>query len=131
MNQDGAVGVFNGNGANVGLMPQAGCPGPERENLEDSRGDLLAALLLLDTAWWMLELPTTSRCGPSTKEEVIRELVRVLAEASDVPVIVAAHHPLRTGGATRGKFRWPEVVGEPDRFVGGGPQHPSVPSSHR
>jgi len=109
MNQEEALGVFNGNGADVGLMPQAGCPGPERENLEDSRGDVLAALLLLDTAWWMLEPATASRCRQSTKEEVIRELVRVLSEASDVPVIVAAHHPLQTGGThggNSGALRW-------------------------
>ena len=109
MNQEEALGVFNGNGADVVLVPQAGCPGPERENLEDSRGDVLAALLLLDTAWWMLEPPTASRCRQSTKEEVILELARVLSEASDVPVIVAAHHPLRTGGphgGNSGGLRW-------------------------
>ena len=65
MNQEEALRVFNGNGVSVGLMPQAGCPGPERENLENSRGDVLAALVLLDTAWWMLEPPTAARCGPS------------------------------------------------------------------
>ena len=98
MNQEEALRVFNGNGVSVGLMPQAGCPGPERDNLENSRGDVLAALVLLDTAWWMLEPPTAARCGPSTKGDVTRELVRVLSEASDVPVIVAGHHPLQTGG---------------------------------
>lgn len=97
-----ALRLFNRGGANVGLMPQAGCPGPERENLENSQGDVLAALVLLDTAWWMLEPPTSSRCRQSTKEDVIRGVVRVLSDASDVPVIVAAHHPLQTGGHTGG-----------------------------
>ena len=90
MNQEQALGVFSGNGANVGLMPQAGCPGPERENLEDSRGDVLAALVLLDTPWWLLEAPSTSRCSPSTKEDVIREVERVLSEASGLPYALAA-----------------------------------------
>ena len=98
MNQEEALRVFNGNGANVGLMPQAGCPGPGRENLENFRGDVLAALVLLDTPWWMLEPRTAARCRQSTKGDVTRELVRVLSEASDVPVIVAGHHPLQTGG---------------------------------
>ena len=109
MNQEEALRVFNGNGVSVGLMPQAGCPGPERDNLENSRGDVLAALVLLDTAWWMLEPPTAARCGLSTKGDVTRELVRVLSEASDVPVIVAGHHPLQTGGPHGGNsssLRW-------------------------
>ena len=109
MNQEEALRVFNGNGVSVGLMPQAGCPGPERDNLENSRGDVLAALVLLDTAWWMLEPPTAARCGPSAKGDVTRELVRVLSEASDVPVIVAGHHPLQTGGPHGGNsssLRW-------------------------
>ena len=109
MNQEEALRVFNGNGANVGLMPQAGCPGPGRENLENSRGDVLAALVLLDTPWWMLEPRTAARCRQSTKGDVTRELVRVLSEAADVPVIVAGHHPLQTGGPHGGNsssLRW-------------------------
>jgi len=98
MNQEQAIGGFNGSGADVGLMPPAGCPGPQRENLEDSAGDALAALVLLDTPWWILEPSTDSRCNSSTKEDVIRGLDRVLSEESDLPIIVAAHHPLRSGG---------------------------------
>ena len=109
MNQEQALRNFSGAGADVGLMPRAGCPGPVRENLEDSRGNVLASVMVLDTSWWMLEPPTESGCSPSTKEGVIRELERVLSEASDVPVIVAAHHPLRTGGPHGGNtssLRW-------------------------
>ena len=109
MNQEQALAVFSGNGANVDLMPRAGCPGPERENLEDSRGDVLAALVLLDTPWWLLEAPGNSRCSTSTKEDVIREMERVLSEASGLPVIVAGHHPLQSGGPHAGNdsgLRW-------------------------
>ena len=109
MNQEQALRDFSGSGANVGLMPRGGCPGPVRENLEDSRGNVLAPLVVLDTPWWMLEPPTDSGCSPSTKEGVIRELERVLSEASDIPVIVAAQHPLRSGGphgGNSGSLRW-------------------------
>ena len=109
MNQEQALTVFSGNGADVGLRPKAGCPGPERENLEDSRGNVLAVLVLLDTPWWMLGPQTPSRCSPSTKQDVIREVERIISEASDVPVIVMAHHPLRTGGPHGGNansLRW-------------------------
>ena len=110
MNQDRALRDFSDEtGADVGLMPRAGCPGPERENLENSRGEVLAALMLLDTSWWMLEPPTDSRCSPSTKEDLIRDLERAISEAPDVPIILAAHHPLRSGGPHGGNassLRW-------------------------
>ena len=109
MNQEQALRDFSGTGANVALMPRGGCPGPVRESLEDSRGNVLALLVMLDTPWWMLEPPTDSGCSPSTKEGVIRGLERVLSEASDIPVIVAAHHPLRSGGphgGNSGSLRW-------------------------
>ena len=108
-NQEQALRDFSRSGATVGLVPRAGCPGPVRENLEDSRGNVLALLVLLDTSWWMLEPPTASGCNPATKEGVVRELERILSEASDVPVVVAAHHPLRTGGphgGNTGSLRW-------------------------
>lgn len=109
-NQDQALRDFKDDtGANVGLLPQAGCPGPERETLENTRGDALAALVLLDTPWWMLEPPTSPRCRLSTKQDVIRELERMVSEDSDLPVIVAGHHPLRSGGphgGNAGSLRW-------------------------
>ncbi len=107
VNQEQALRGFNRNGTDVSLMPQAGCPGPEREDLEDSRGDVLAALVLLDTPWWMLGPSAASRCSPSTKEGVVREVERLLSEASNVPVIVAGHHPLRTGGPHGGNTSFP------------------------
>lgn len=108
-NQELALRNFSDNGADVGLRPGAGCPGPVQENLEDSRGNVLAVLVMLDTSWWMLDPPTPSECSPSTKDGVIREIERILSEASDIPVIVAAHHPLRTGGphgGNAGSLRW-------------------------
>ena len=109
INQEQALRNFSGGGANVGLLPRAGCPGPARENLEDSRGNILASVMVLDTSWWLLEPPSASGCSPSTKEGAIQEMERVLSEASDIPVIVAAHHPLRTGGPHGGNsssLRW-------------------------
>ena len=112
MNQEQALAVFSGNGANVDLMPRAGCPGPERENLEDSRGDVLAALVLLDTPWWLLEAPGNSRCSPSTKEDVIREMERVLSEASGLlstePSSMAS--PRRLAGVHHPSYTWPGTI---------------------
>ncbi len=107
INEEDALRVFRDNGADVGLVPQAGCPGPEQENLVDLRGNIVAALVLLDTSWWMLNPPNTAGCRQSTKDDVIRELVRVFSEESDVPVIVAGHHPLQTGGPHGGNSSFP------------------------
>ena len=106
LNQEEALGAF---GADVSLLPRSGCPGPERENLVDSQGRILATLVLLDTSWWMLEPPTDPACNPSTKADVIAAVERMLSEAPNVPAIVAAHHPLKSGGphgGNSGFFRW-------------------------
>jgi hypothetical protein len=124
MNQEQALGVFNRTGADVGLMPQAGCPGPARENLEDSRGDILATLVLLDTPWWLLEPQTASRCSSSTKEDVIRGVERILSEASDVPVVVAGHHPLQSGGPHGENAGWLRSLGRWFGFLRGDINNP-------
>ena len=106
LNQEEALGGFS---ADVSLRPRSGCPGPERENLVDSSGRILATLVLLDTSWWMLEPPTDPGCRPSVKGDVVQAVERVLSEAPNVPVIVAAHHPLKSGGphgGNSGFFRW-------------------------
>ena len=109
VNEEEALGVFSAGSANVVLTPRAGCPGPVRENLEDSSGNVLAVLVLLDTSWWMGDPPADARCGATTREEVIREMEDVFREAPDAPLIVAAHHPIRTGGphgGNSGSLRW-------------------------
>jgi len=98
MNQERALADFRTAGVNVSPRPRAGCLGPARENLENSNGDVLAALILLDTPWWTLEPQTDPACGRITKDAVIAEVERLVEGVSDVPVIVAAHHPLRSGG---------------------------------
>jgi hypothetical protein len=107
-NQERALRDFSeATGADVGLAVPAGCPGPVLETLENARGDALATVVLLDTAWWMR--PPDSTCGPSTREDVLRELERAISGAGEMPTIVAAHHPLRSGGPHGGNassLRW-------------------------
>jgi hypothetical protein len=109
MNQQLALRDFSDNGADVGLLPGDGCPGPVQENLEDYRGNVVAVLVMLDTSWWMLDPTTPTTCSPSTRDGMIREIERILSVASDIPAIVAAHHPLVTGGphgGNAGSLRW-------------------------
>jgi len=59
----------------------------------------------------MLEPSTAARCGPSTKVDVMRGMERVFIEASGLPVIVAAHHPLLSGGPHAGNASWVRSLG--------------------
>ncbi len=74
-------------GAPVALAPPAGTGGPQAV---DVGPDL--RLLLLDTAWWIFD------AEPAGKEAFLRRFRQALADAGDRTVIVAAHHPLETGG---------------------------------
>ena len=116
LNQEEALEAF---GADVSLRPRSGCSGPEQENLVDSRGRILATLVLLDTAWWMLEPPTDPACSPSMKADVIPAVERMLSEAPNVPVIVAAHHPLKSGGPHGGNSRFFRWLGHKLGLIGG------------
>jgi hypothetical protein len=82
----------------VRLLPANGCPGPVVEYVGRVR------LVLLDTQWWLHEAivgDSSAGCRPHSIDGVIAEL-RSLMQAhpagSDTITIVAAHHPLLTGG---------------------------------
>ncbi|HEX6643645.1 MAG TPA: metallophosphoesterase [Gemmatimonadales bacterium] len=81
----------------VTMLPYGGCPGPEVVDVSDR-----LRLVLLDTQWWLhdFEKPTdsTDGCREFTRPDVIRALDSALAQAEDRHVVVAGHHPLRTGG---------------------------------
>lgn len=87
------------------LLPAPGCPGPSHVDIGPS-----VRLVLLDTHWWLH--PYTRPAGPgspcaaTTDIEVINQLNRTLIDAGDRHVVVAAHHPLRTGGTHGGNLGW-------------------------
>jgi hypothetical protein len=80
----------------VRQLPQNGCPGPVSMDLGRLR------LVSLDTQWWLhsyIVRDSVSRCPTNTVAEVtsaLREQVRPPGDARIV--VVAAHHPLLTGG---------------------------------
>lgn len=89
----------------VRLLPTDGCPGPRVIDLRDR-----LRLILLDTQWWLHggEKPHDGSSGcsafiPSTVEAALRDSVR---GAGSRHVVVAAHHPLATGGEHGGFFDW-------------------------
>lgn len=74
-------------GAPVELAPKAGTGGPQAVDV----GDRLR-LLLLDTAWWVFD------AEPSGKAAFLKRFHEAVANAGDRTLVVAAHHPLKTGG---------------------------------
>jgi hypothetical protein len=82
-------------GRAVELLPSNGCPGP----VSIDRGRL--RLVVLDTQWWLhsyIVEDEDSNCPTNvrTVTAALREAVRPTRE--DQVVVVAAHHPLLTGG---------------------------------
>lgn len=99
-------------GRNVRLLPANGCPGPT--SLDAGR----IRLIFLDTQWWLHNYAIrdsatscTSTIGGVTAE--LREAVR--APGNGRIVVVAAHHPLMTGGEHGG---YCGVTGPFRRFAG-------------
>jgi len=84
------------------FVPDGGCPGPEVVDV----GERLR-IVLLDTQWWLRTGPKPegygSGCAAGSEEEVLELLGERLASAGERRVVVAAHHPLITGGPHGGE----------------------------
>jgi hypothetical protein len=91
------------------LLPAEGCPGPVVRDI----GPRLR-LILLDTQWWLhpYEKPRhpTSSCATDSETEILEALEEAIATADDRYVVVAAHHPLATGGLHGGFFGWRDHI---------------------
>lgn len=92
------------NGA-IALLPENGCPGPVVRDV-NSR----LRLVLLDTQWWLQ--PGSKPAGPDSpcpqrsEADVLDALAAALQSAGGRHVVVAAHHPLASGGEHGGYFSW-------------------------
>ena len=82
----------------VELIPRPGCPGPVGFTVTNSRQQVLARILGLDSQWSLMATDAQSGCDSGSGEESLRRLGDSLANAGDEFVIVAAHHPLVTAG---------------------------------
>jgi hypothetical protein len=83
------------------FLPKDGCPGPAVRTLAASRSglDKNVSLVALDLQWWLLEDGQRPNCGgAASEEEIVDALREALRSRSEEWVIVAAHHPLVTGG---------------------------------
>lgn len=96
----------------VSFAPRDGCPGPVAVELLDPGGEIAGGLtlLLLDLHWWLLEETERPVCEPiDSTMDFIAALRDELATRRHQNVIIAAHHPIRSGGPhggyTRGFWR--------------------------
>jgi hypothetical protein len=91
------------NGPQVRLLPSNGCPGPVVEDV----GERLR-LVLLDTQWWLHQgikpVDPGPDCPADAPGEIVAALRSAIAGAGDRHVVVAAHHPLASGGTHGGHF---------------------------
>jgi hypothetical protein len=68
-------------------------------------------LMAIDLDWWLLDADERPACADAESErDFLRQVTRQLTARADDFVIVAAHHPLRTGGPHGGYGRgwWAE-----------------------
>lgn len=83
-------------GASVSLAPAAGTGGPEIVDAGDH-----VRLLLLDTAWWILD---GGRLAAENRDDVLDGIEEAMSTAGDRQIILAAHHPFRSAGPHGGEF---------------------------
>src|SRR5690606_3609827 len=62
-------------------------------------------IVMLDTAWWLLEGDQAARL------EVLRGIEEAFATAGDRTLMLAAHHPFRSGGPHAGGFSFWSTLG--------------------
>jgi hypothetical protein len=97
-----------GKGA-IEMLPADGCPGPSVVDVGDG-----LRLILLDTEWWLQrssnDASSDSKCAARNERDVIKALGKALESAGDRHTVVAAHHPLISGGAHGGHFGWRDHI---------------------
>lgn len=90
-------------GAHVALAPTAGTGGPEILDLGAH-----VRLLMLDTAWWLLD---GGRLSLENRDDVLALIEEAMESAGDREVFFAAHHPFRSAGPHGGEFNFWRTFG--------------------
>ena len=90
------------------FQPKGGCPGPALETLVEPGAGLSRGLYVMsiDLDWWLLDPEDRPACdGIASERDFLRQVAKELRARADDHVIVASHHPLRTGGPHGGYGR--------------------------
>jgi len=94
--------------AGAAFLPRDGCPGPVHHELvpADPTGARGLGLILIDIDPWFVAPEERADCpDAATPQQLADQLAALLAQHADQALIVAAHHPLRTGGPHGGFTR--------------------------
>lgn len=89
--------------AEVRLVPPAGTGGPHVVDLGRHM-----RLILLDTAWWLLD---GGRIAGESHPEVLAGIEEAMRTAEGREVMIAAHHPFKSAGPHGGEFSFFETLG--------------------
>jgi hypothetical protein len=90
------------------LLPKQGCPGPVTRSLVPPGAGLARGLVVIavDFHWWLLPEQARPLCaGIDDTDAFLARLEQELEAHAAENVIVAAHHPLRSGGPHGGLTR--------------------------
>lgn len=90
-------------GADVRLAPTAGTGGPQIVDIGTE-----IRLLILDTAWWLLD---GGRVSLENRDDVLALIEEAMEGAGDREVFFAAHHPFRSAGPHGGSFNFWRTFG--------------------
>lgn len=90
-------------GAAVRLVPEAGRGGPYVVDLGEH-----VRLVILDTAWWILN---GGRAAGGGQRAVLERIQAAMRSAGKRQVIFAAHHPFQSAGPHGGEFSFWETFG--------------------
>ncbi len=102
-------------GANVRMVPRAGCPGPASVDL----GGL--ELIALDTQWWLhRHAKLTDECPSGPDTAAVTRSIEALMTGTGVHRVMVAHHPLETAGSHGGFFPWSNYMFPLTAIDGGG-----------
>ncbi len=87
------------------FLPQNGCPGPVKVDMDGVR------LIVLDTQWWLQtkDKPTTD-CPYGTEDEILKALSEMVETAGDRAVVIVGHHPFATKGPHGGFYTWQDHI---------------------
>ncbi len=88
------------------FLPDGGLPGPSV--LEAGNEEFKLSIIALNTQWWLYPHKKpgaeTEAEYESTKEQVIRDLKKAVADTTVDQVLVVGHHPMYSNGTNGGKF---------------------------
>ena len=82
----------------VDFLPRGECPGPATTPLTAGQPGRPVTLILVDLQWWLIPEEQRPDCAGMTETRSVEQLRSELSARRGEWVVVAAHHPLRTGG---------------------------------